>query len=710
MKKFLFFIVAVFVFISNNFAQNYKLVWSDEFKVQLNQTYWTYETGNSNGWGNNELEYYTNRPQNCVIQNGNLIISALKENYNNFNYTSARIKTQNKFSIRYGKIEARMKLPYGQGIWPAFWMLGDNITQVGWPTCGEIDIMEMIGGNQRDNTVYGSAHWGGDYSKAYKLTNGKFADDFHIFDVTWTPQQIQWHVDGITYNTLDVTNLSAFQKSFFIIINLAVGGSWPGNPDNTTIFPQTLQVDYLRVYQDTTAFPVVSITSPKDQTHFQANKDIIINASASMQNGNISKVEFYQGSEKIGETFTNPYQMTLKNVYPGKYKITCKAYSSNGLMSFSDTTNVIVDGSYSSSPYGGNPAHVPGKIEAEDFDLGGEGNAYHDSDIANNGGQYRINDGVDIELCTDTGGGYDIGWTQNDEWLLYTITVQESASFQITSRVSSNSGGGTLHYEIDGSDVTGVISVPNTNGWQTWQDVVSKTFTISAGIHKLKLYINSAGFNINNFQIYSPNSSPAINFIYPTGGEQFIPDSVIEISWNSLKVDNVNIGYSTNGGKFWASVQNNLAARYGVYRWKIPQVNSAQCKLIIVSGSNSLVMDTSKNFFTIGNISSAGRKGLPPLNFSLNQNYPNPFNPSTIISYSVGNWGNSGYEKVRLKVYDITGREIATLVDEDQSPGNYFVKFDASMNSDHYSLPSGIYFYRLTAGNFSSTKKLVLLK
>ncbi len=248
-------------------AQSDKLVWSDEFNgTALDTTKWTYEIGNNNGWGNNELEYYTNRVQNCSVQNGLLTITARHESFDGYNYTSARIITEGKFSFEYGKVEARIKLPYGKGIWPAFWMLGDNITQVGWPACGENDIMEMIGGsgtgspNSRlsDSTVYGTLHWkqNGSNSQSggkFSLSSGRFADAFHIFGVTWTPQKIQFFVDSTVYYQVDITPaaLTAFHSPFFIILNLAVGGNWPGNPDSSTFFPQTMEVDYVRVYQDT---------------------------------------------------------------------------------------------------------------------------------------------------------------------------------------------------------------------------------------------------------------------------------------------------------------------------------------------------------------------------------------------------------------------------------------------------------------------------
>ncbi|MFA6597270.1 MAG: family 16 glycosylhydrolase [Ignavibacteriaceae bacterium] len=241
-------------------AQNYQLVWSDEFSSPtINTSNWTYEIGNNNGWGNNELEYYTNRNVNSYIQDSSLVIEAKQESYGGKSYTSARMITKGKKFFTYGKIEARIKLPYGKGIWPAFWMLGENISTVGWPACGEIDIMELIGGGVNDKKVYGTAHWNNNghvqYGGNYSLSSGIFADDYHVFTIVWNSKSIQWYVDGSKYCTIDITSssLQAFQKNNFIILNLAVGGKWPGNPDTTTVFPQKMYVDYVRVYQEVPA-------------------------------------------------------------------------------------------------------------------------------------------------------------------------------------------------------------------------------------------------------------------------------------------------------------------------------------------------------------------------------------------------------------------------------------------------------------------------
>jgi beta-glucanase (GH16 family) len=246
---------------------DWQLVWSDDFTnadgSSPDPTKWAFETGNNSGWGNSELEYYTSRTNNAVIQGGNLVIQANQESYGGYNYTSARMKTQGLWSWTYGRIEARIKIPKGQGIWPAFWMLGANINSVGWPTCGEIDIMENIGKTSDQGTEHGTIHGpqgGGDYNGGsgvggtYTLPGGaKLSDDFHIYAIEWTTNQIKWFLDTNVFFTATPASLPGggtwvFTAPQFIILNVAVGGQWPGNPDGTTVFPQQMLVDYVHVY------------------------------------------------------------------------------------------------------------------------------------------------------------------------------------------------------------------------------------------------------------------------------------------------------------------------------------------------------------------------------------------------------------------------------------------------------------------------------
>jgi beta-glucanase (GH16 family) len=254
-------ILLIIAFISplSALAQNWQMVWSDEFNdLILDESIWTREVG-GNGWGNNELQYYTNRTVNSFLQNGKLVIKAIEENFGSRNYTSARLKTQDKKFFKYGKIEARIKLPFGKGIWPAFWMLGQSFPVVGWPASGEIDIMELVGGSEGDNKVYGTAHWEengqhAQYGGNYILSSGIFADDFHLFSITWDPQFLRWYVDDNLFYTFNITSFdkTEFHREFFIILNVAVGGNWPGPPDPSTVFPQRMEIDYVRVYQQIT--------------------------------------------------------------------------------------------------------------------------------------------------------------------------------------------------------------------------------------------------------------------------------------------------------------------------------------------------------------------------------------------------------------------------------------------------------------------------
>ncbi|REJ17019.1 MAG: 1,3--beta-D-glucan 3-glucanohydrolase [Paenibacillaceae bacterium] len=232
----------------------YQLVWSDEFNgPSINTNYWTFEIGTgSNGWGNNELQYYTSRPENARIENGNLVIEARRESYGGMNYTSARLKTQGKVNFKYGRIEARIKLPKGQGLWPAFWTLGEDITTVGWPRSGEIDIMEHV---NNEDVTHGYMHWDAGGHASYGGSSFAFdVTQYHVYSIEWTPSYIKWFVDGVQFWEANIQNninsTEEFHKPHFLLLNMAVGGNWPGSPDASTPFPAKMYVDYVRVYQD----------------------------------------------------------------------------------------------------------------------------------------------------------------------------------------------------------------------------------------------------------------------------------------------------------------------------------------------------------------------------------------------------------------------------------------------------------------------------
>ncbi|MEZ4932324.1 MAG: glycoside hydrolase family 16 protein [Saprospiraceae bacterium] len=235
------------------------LTFEDNFDTDgpVDAASWNVEIGTGdNGWGNNELQYYTDRPENIKVEGGMLHITARQESFQGSGYTSARITTKGKVEQQYGRFEARIQLPWGQGIWPAFWLLGSNIDEVSWPQCGEIDIMEYRG--QAPSTLVGTVHGPGysageSVSKEYILPNDRFDTGFHIFGIEWGPDYINFYVDDVLYNQItpeDVDGEWVFDQPFFIILNMAVGGNFVGPVGPNTVFPQTMLVDYVRVYKE----------------------------------------------------------------------------------------------------------------------------------------------------------------------------------------------------------------------------------------------------------------------------------------------------------------------------------------------------------------------------------------------------------------------------------------------------------------------------
>lgn len=266
-------------------AQFTELVWSDEFDLDgaPNSDYWSYDIGTGfNGWGNNELQYYTDRPENVVVQNGYLIITAKEESFQGSNYTSARLLTKGKIEQKHGRFEARMRLPSGKGLWPAFWMLGNNIEEepdsdpntIPWPFCGEIDIMENAGSKPTivSGAIHGPGYFGGSpILKKYDFENDRVDTGFHVYGIEWGPNYINFYVDDVLYNQitpddlpdnpapndlrddlqdLDLWNKWVYDRPFYMLLNLAVGGLFDGPPNNETVFPQTMLIDYVRVYKN----------------------------------------------------------------------------------------------------------------------------------------------------------------------------------------------------------------------------------------------------------------------------------------------------------------------------------------------------------------------------------------------------------------------------------------------------------------------------
>jgi len=313
MKKIALIIFSFFASISTH-AQ-WDLIWQDEFDgSSLDTTKWKVDVG-GNGWGNNESQYYTAQG-NLNIQNSLLTITAKAEQFGNNQYTSAKIKTEGKFNVRFGKIETRMKCPMGQGLWPAFWMLGSNHSTIGWPKCGEIDVIEHI---NSETKVHGTAHWD---NVGHIYWGGIINNDptqFHNYSIIWDSTKIQWFMNDQIYyqlNTLNgVNGTEEFQNSFYLILNLAVGGNWPGYPNANTIFPAEMLVDYIKVYQPSNANSIADNNKNSDLFTIIQNDKIILKS-----NFDYFKIISING-QILNNEKTQSKEISIKDLMEGFYFI-----------------------------------------------------------------------------------------------------------------------------------------------------------------------------------------------------------------------------------------------------------------------------------------------------------------------------------------------------------------------------------------------------
>jgi beta-glucanase (GH16 family) len=495
------------------------LVWSDEFNgTGVDLSRWSFQLGDGSGfglpsgWGNNELQYY--QAENATVAGGYLTITAREEPAGGLDYTSARLRSLGKGDWTFGRLEMRARMPIGQGLWPAFWMLPSDSLYGNWAASGEIDIVEYIG--SQSDRIFGTIHYGASWpysvfaSTAYTLADGTFHDDFHLFAIEWELGEIRWYVDGMLFATRTHWWSSGgpfpapFDADFHLLLNLAVGGNLPGPPDATTVFPQEYVIDYVRVYQ--LPSPVV-ITSPASGDTFEPGEDLTITASVGDHNS-IQFVQFLQGKAVLGEDTTPPYELSVPNVAAGCYTLRARAWDDGGQSQSSLPVAITVGEGCPQAPYRMTPAFVPGTVEAEDYDLGGQDVAYHDAEANNNGGAYRPGEGVDLESTTDAGLGFDVGWTAPGEWIEYTVDVT-AGTYDIEMRVASASSGGTLHIEFDEVDRTGPVTFDATGGWQEWTTVRAEVVTLGAGVQTMRMVMDTGGFNVNKISVVEPPDTDA---------------------------------------------------------------------------------------------------------------------------------------------------------------------------------------------------------
>jgi beta-glucanase (GH16 family) len=465
-------------------------VWCDEFNYEglPDSSLWSYDVGGS-GWGNNELQYYTDGDiDNAFVEDGYLTIRTIDEYYNGSDYTSARLVSKYKGDFLYGKIQVRAKVPAGLGTWPAIWMLPTDWEYGGWPTSGEIDIMEYVG---YEPDVFHSTIHTAAYNHSLGTQIGKsrtlntVEEEFHVFEIEWEPNVIRYYIDGLLFftvgydpedsYTVEPYEAWPFDKDFHLILNTAFGGNWGGALGiDESILPVDFEIDYVRVYQKD--YEGMDSENPDAVTNIRSldikSSEAFVAWDIASDDVMVKEYNVYLDDTLVGVSSHNGYHFTGLNAETS-YEVKIVAVDFAGNLSVDSTFTLVTEG----------PLNVNDRIEAEEFIIG---------------------NGIETQTTTDTGGGLNVGWIDTNDYMTYEITVLESGNYTLTSRIASESTGGSFAFY---SDDTLLINqtVPVTGGWQTWQSVTSTSFYLDAGTYTFKVLITSGGFNINYYEFNKVN-------------------------------------------------------------------------------------------------------------------------------------------------------------------------------------------------------------
>ncbi len=543
---------------------DWTLVWQDEFEGDtIDPTKWNLVFAGG-GFGNYEVQYYTDREENAFIRDGRLVIRANRESFRGYHYTSAKLTTEGKASWTYGRFEIRARLPIGQGIWPAVWMMPEPATQHGgWPVGGEIDIMELVGFAPR--TVYGTIHFGRPHQnsggRAQLEGDATFADDFHVFAFEWEPGAMHWFLDGKHFSTQTNWFTSApgamwpapFDVPFFLKLNVAVGGLWPGYPDDTTPFPAEMEVDYVRVYRYNGDYPPVPVRpasaeyrpprAPAPDGNLVYNADFSAGeehwslrtmergrASVHVEDG-VAHIQIRRGGDRLHSVQWNQGHLNIRR--DRSYRVAFRARAeaprtisvnvgkaSQHWDSWSGRAKIHLEPEWNDFTIDFKMRSPTDPMARLEFNLGQsdidvfisdvsvrpleEDTAYRfDRTVQIQAERYDEAFGVQVEACLE--GGNNVGWMDPGDWLVYNIDFLRPGPGRLAFRHAGEWQTGRLRVEIGGEPFA-EIDLPPTGGWQVWR-TSEVAIDFPEGVQTLRLVVVEPGMNLNWFELI-PGGDP----------------------------------------------------------------------------------------------------------------------------------------------------------------------------------------------------------